>query len=142
MYSLSSSTRQVLPRTHKAGPVTHVARDDDDACIRYIADPARVDAATRGAGGVAPVTLELDAGMLSLHDPMLLHGSERNRSARRRAGVALTYMPAECHFNRHVPTAGAVEGGIKLDFSTRPLLVVKGENQNPKNELVRSVVRG
>ena len=107
MYSLSSSTRQVLPRTHKAGPVTHVARDDDDACIRYIADPARVDAATRGAGGVAPVTLELDAGMLSLHDPMLLHGSERNRSARRRAGVALTYMPAECHFNRHVQTAGA-----------------------------------
>ena len=73
---------------------------------------------------------------------MLLHGSERNRSARRRAGVALTYMPAECHFNRHVQTAGAIEGGIKLDFSKRPLLVVKGENQNPKNELVRSVVRG
>jgi hypothetical protein len=29
-----------------------------------------------------------------------------------------------------------LKGGIKLDFGTRPLFVVKGANTNEKNELV------
>jgi ectoine hydroxylase-related dioxygenase (phytanoyl-CoA dioxygenase family) len=36
---------------------------------------------------------ELRAGQISLHDPMLLHGSEPNTSARRRMGLTLRYAP-------------------------------------------------
>lgn len=83
-------------------------------------------------------TLTLEAGEVSVHDSMLLHGSERNRSTRRRAGIAAVYMPAECHFNRSIETEGAKFGGIKLDYSKRPLFVVKGSNQHSGNTLLRS----
>jgi len=43
---------------------------------------------------------------------------------------------AECHFDRHTPTAGALEGGIALNFATRPLFVVRGRNMHPMNDLV------
>jgi non-heme Fe2+,alpha-ketoglutarate-dependent halogenase len=35
----------------------------------------------------------LHAGHISLHDPMLLHGSEPNASSRRRMGLTLRYAP-------------------------------------------------
>jgi len=125
---------QVLPGTHSSGAVEHVQRVDDEACISFVADPGRVAPAMPEA-----VTLELAPGQVSLHDSMIIHGSERNRSQRRRAGVAATYMPAECLFNREVETEGARKGGIKLDYTRRPLYVVRGRNQNPGNTLLRSL---
>ncbi|CAE8619035.1 unnamed protein product, partial [Polarella glacialis] len=79
---------QVLPGTHRS-TVEHVQRVDEDACITYIADPAVVDPMLPQAR-----TIELEPGRISLHDSMLLHGSGRNTSQRRRAGIAATFMPA------------------------------------------------
>jgi len=126
---------RVVPGTHRDGEVSHIQRVDDEACISYVADPQLVKPMESGAR-----TLELEPGQVSIHDSMLLHGSLRNTSDRRRAGVAAAYMPAECFFNRHFETEGARKGGLKLDFSTRPLFVVKGSNQHPQNELVRQLV--
>lgn len=125
---------QVLPGTHLGGCVEHVQRKDENACIAYIANPRLVEPLMPFAR-----TLELEAGQVSLHDSMILHGSEQNASPRRRAGIAATYMPAECLFNRTVQTEGSKKGGIKLDYSTRPLFLVKGSNQHPGNTLVRYV---
>ena len=48
----------------------------------------------RGFGG-PPVSVCLKAGQISIHTDLLLHGSAPNRSARRRCGLTLRYMPPE-----------------------------------------------
>jgi len=47
----------------------------------------------------------LKAGQFSLHDVFLIHGSEPNRSTRRRAGCVIRYMPATSEFKRHMGDA-------------------------------------
>lgn len=42
-----------------------------------------------------PVPLVLKAGQISLHSDWVLHGSERNRSDRRRCGLALRYLSSD-----------------------------------------------
>jgi ectoine hydroxylase-related dioxygenase (phytanoyl-CoA dioxygenase family) len=41
----------------------------------------------------------LKRGQLSIHDVYLIHGSDANRSGKRRAGLALRYMPATCCYD-------------------------------------------
>lgn len=51
---------------------------------------------TRGADAMGePVHDVLRAGQISLHADMLVHGSEANRSNRRRCGLTLRYCPTE-----------------------------------------------
>lgn len=77
--------------------------------------------------------VELEAGQMSLHDVYLIHGSNPNRSPRRRAGVAIRYMPASSHFDRrrHAPGDGS---GFLVDFSTRPLWLVRGIDRSGIND--------
>jgi hypothetical protein len=42
-----------------------------------------------------PVPIELKAGEISMHNDLLLHGSEANSSNRRRCGLTLRYCAAE-----------------------------------------------
>ena len=46
------------------------------------------------------VDIELQPGQMSLHDVHMIHGAAANRSAQRRTGVALRYLPATSHFDR------------------------------------------
>ena len=118
----------------------HVVRDDPGAAISFVADPDLLDCGTDETSLIATSrNLTLDPGQISLHDSMLLHGSGPNQSNRRRAGIAATFMPAECHFYRDRPTEGALKGGLRLDYSSRPLFVVKGANVHPANELVHDL---
>lgn len=51
---------------------------------------------TAGADDLgAPFTNALEAGTFSMHADMLVHGSEANRSGRRRCGLTLRYCPPE-----------------------------------------------
>ena len=45
--------------------------------------------------GDPPVALEMQAGQISLHSDWILHGSEPNRSNRRRCGLAMRYLSAD-----------------------------------------------
>ncbi len=45
--------------------------------------------------GEPPVALEMRAGQISLHSDWILHGSEPNRSDRRRCGLAMRYLSAD-----------------------------------------------
>ena len=45
--------------------------------------------------GDPPVALEMRAGQISLHSDWILHGSEPNRSNRRRCGPAMRYLSAD-----------------------------------------------
>jgi ectoine hydroxylase-related dioxygenase (phytanoyl-CoA dioxygenase family) len=42
-----------------------------------------------------PIDVELEAGQISLHADLLLHGSLANRSSRRRCGLTLRYCSAD-----------------------------------------------
>ena len=71
------------------------------------------------------VDLVLEAGQMSLHDVYLIHGSNPNPSGKRRAGVALRYMPATSHFDRGLYETGS-SSGYKVDFAGRPLWLLRG----------------
>jgi hypothetical protein len=85
--------------------------------------------------------IELEPGQMSLHDVYLIHGAAANRSPKRRAGVALRYMPATSLFDRTLrPAMGT--SGIPVDFSKRPLWLVRGQDRTGKNDFVVGHRRG
>jgi hypothetical protein len=73
------------------------------------------------------VTIELEPGQVSLHDIGIIHGSAANSSARRRAGLALRYMPATSNMYRQQENAAA-------NWTTMPMEMVRGVNQHPDND--------
>mmetsp|Transcript_115511 Transcript_115511/g.359764 ORF Transcript_115511/g.359764 Transcript_115511/m.359764 type:complete len:278 (-) Transcript_115511:6-839(-) len=133
--ALDSSDREngglwYVPGSHKQGYLPHVKQEREDSAISFILDPEVL------AGLPAPEPADMPAGGVSLHDPVVVHGSEANRSGRRRAGVSIHYMPARCWFRRDVRTLGERLGGLRLDYTERPLVLVRGEAENPRNEHV------
>jgi len=70
----------------------------------------------------------LDAGQMSLHEVYLLHGSAANRSPKRRAGIALRYMPATSLFDREMATPNTTPG-LKTAFAVRPIWLLRGEDR-------------
>jgi hypothetical protein len=79
-----------IPDTHHFGHLTYrLTEDREDAVLNQ-----EVENAERFG---APVDVELKAGEISLHSDLLLHGSEPNRSDRRRCGLTLRYCAADVH---------------------------------------------
>ncbi len=72
-------------------------------------------------------TIELEPGQVSLHDIGIVHGSAANTSKRRRAGLAIRYMPATSAVHREMPNAAA-------DWSVMPVELVRGCNRNPETD--------
>jgi non-heme Fe2+,alpha-ketoglutarate-dependent halogenase len=79
---------QVIPGTHRLG---HLAFDLSGADENSVL-PQKVQGAENYGD---PVCFELKAGEISLHADMLVHGSEPNRSTRRRCGLTVRYAATE-----------------------------------------------
>ena len=79
------------------------------------------------------VNVQLDSGQLSLHDVYLIHGSNPNQSTHRRAGLAIRYMPGSSLFVRNMDAAGA-DAGYAVNFATRPLWLLRGQDQTGQND--------
>lgn len=71
------------------------------------------------------VNIELDAGQFSLHDIFLVHGSAANRSGRRRAGLAIRYMPSTSLFDRGGDRPGGGDPRY-ANFAERPIWLARG----------------
>ena len=71
----------------------------------------------------------LRAGQVSLHDIHLLHGSNANRSGRRRAGFVLRLMPASSRFDHALGAEWAASGRVRLDFGKRRLILLRGADR-------------
>ena len=71
----------------------------------------------------------LRAGQVSLHDIHLLHGSNANRSGRRRAGFVLRLMPATSRFDHALGAEWAASGRVRLDFGKRRLVLLRGADR-------------
>ncbi len=117
---------QFVAGSHKGGYLKHknvanpqFALDNEIDDPRFDANEARFD--------------ELEAGQLSLHDVMLVHGSEPNTSPRRRAGLTFRYMPSTSHFDRGL-VMGNVSSIVPIEFARRPIWLVRGVDRSGKND--------
>ncbi|MEE3335414.1 MAG: phytanoyl-CoA dioxygenase family protein [Candidatus Latescibacterota bacterium] len=109
-----------IPGSHrKAELFPHVHDEREDLVLNQVTDAAHFDEATARDD-------ELGAGELSLHDVYLIHGSQPNRSARRRAGFVLRFMPSSSLFDRQVET-GSGSAHFNTNFATRPIFLMRGD---------------
>jgi hypothetical protein len=77
-----------IPGTHHVGHLTYRMTEDADQTVLN----QEVEHAERHG---QPVDVELKAGEISIHSDLLLHGSDGNRSDRRRCGLTLRYCAAD-----------------------------------------------
>ena len=116
---IQNGCMRVIPGSQRGQPLyDHYKDERDGLTLNRTIVPEQFDAQTA-------VDLELRAGQMSMHDVYLIHGSNPNRSTRRRAGVAIRYMPATSHFDRELYETGSGSGYL-VDFARRPLWLLRG----------------
>jgi non-haem Fe2+, alpha-ketoglutarate-dependent halogenase len=85
--TVANGCLRVVPRSHRRGLIPHADRPDPD------------NLTTLGATALTPIDGEHDivmqAGEMSLHHPLLLHGSLPNGTPEPRIGFSATYAPAQ-----------------------------------------------
>ena len=84
---LANGCMKVIPRTQDGCPELEMIPTDGG-------DLLGVRVEVTGEMESAAVAIELGAGDLSIHDSYIIHGSDRNESDRRRAGLTLRYANA------------------------------------------------
>ncbi|MGI9334703.1 MAG: phytanoyl-CoA dioxygenase family protein, partial [Gammaproteobacteria bacterium] len=139
--ALDHSTKEngclrLVPGSHRGQRLVEHQHDRRDGLTlnRRVSDAQLTEAEARA------VDIELEPGQMSLHDIYMVHGSNPNRSGRRRAGIAIRYMPATSHFRRDlIPTSS--KSGYKVDFATRPLWLLRGSDRTGKNDFEIGHVR-
>lgn len=90
--------------SHRLGRVPWRKADGDVVLYQEVAE-------AEGYGACVANTLR--AGQVSIHASTLLHGSEANASPRRRCGLALRYIPADCGVTARPTRAGADPDRLK-----------------------------
>ncbi len=118
---------RVIPGSHRSKTLyPHLREDRAGLALNRAIEADCMDEAEA-------LDVELEAGQLSLHDVHIIHGSNPNRSAKRRAGVAIRYMPATSHFDRALFEPGA-QTGLHIDVASRPLWLLRGTDRSGRND--------
>jgi ectoine hydroxylase-related dioxygenase (phytanoyl-CoA dioxygenase family) len=118
---------RVIPGSHrKRELLAHMKEDRADVVLNRRAVDGTFDAATAA-------DIELEPGQMSMHDVFLIHGSNPNHSPDRRAGVAIRYMPGTSLLDRTILEPGE-QSGYRIDFSTRPLWLLAGQDRTGRND--------
>jgi non-haem Fe2+, alpha-ketoglutarate-dependent halogenase len=101
---VENACMRFIPGSHHFGHLTYqMTEDAEDAVLNQKV----LNAEQFGQ----PVNDELQAGEISLHSDLLLHGSEPNRSDRRRCGLTLRYCAAEVRAGLGWNAKGVVVSG-------------------------------
>ena len=111
---------RVIPRSHKPAVLKEHLREEGGALTQRLGDDAFDEADA--------VDVELEPGQMSLHDVYMIHGSNANTSPRRRAGLAIRYMPASSLLDREMYKRSD-SSGFTVDFGQRPLWLLRGEDR-------------
>jgi len=140
---------QYWPIKPRATCSVWVAIDDampENGCMRYIpGSHAGAAVYAHRVSGRADVVLDqevepelfdasnaradiLDVGQFSLHDVYLIHGSDANRSAKRRAAFVIRYMPATSLFERFSGDEHN-QAGVSFSMSKRPIWLLRGRDR-------------
>lgn len=120
---------RVIPGSHKWGLMKHTDEHRVEGVLSRAIWEDRVDESQ--ARDVC-----LKAGQFSLHHVDIVHGSNANRSGKRRAGLVVRYMPATSLFVRAVNPGIAIASGTLPAYATRPIFLLRGQNRHPGNDLV------
>ncbi len=130
--ALEPSTRangclRVVPGSHRARTLhAHLHENRSDLTLNQRLAAGAFDESEA-------VDVELEPGQMSLHDVYMIHGAAANRSAQRRTGVALRYMPSTSLFDRGLrPVDG--QSGVPVNFAQRPLWLVRGVDRHGGND--------
>lgn len=103
---------RVVPRSHRLGPLEHDSRPDLDNftsdgmtaraqnLYRASADELSGRITRVPPSDDTPRDLVMRAGEMSMHHPLILHGSNANRSPEPRIGLSATYSTPEPHKTR------------------------------------------
>jgi len=118
---------RVIPKSHQA-KITHphLLEDRVDLVLSQRTSDDAFD--VREA-----VDLELQPGQMSMHDVHMIHGANVNHSTKRRAGVALRYMPGTSVFERNLNPADG-KSGVPVAFASRPLWLLRGQDRTGRND--------
>ncbi len=123
---VSNGCLRVLPGSHCDETLySHYTDDRERLTLKQAIEPQHLDEDKFA-------DIELQAGQMSLHDVYLVHGSNVNTSVNRRAGLAIRYMPASSVFERDI-IQPSDKSGYKIDFSKRPLWLLRGEDRSGRN---------
>ncbi|MBL8672957.1 MAG: phytanoyl-CoA dioxygenase family protein [Alphaproteobacteria bacterium] len=115
-----------IPGSHKRELVEHVEDTRPLLVLNRVVDPAAFDAS-------AARDVELNAGELSMHDVFLIHGSNANKSARRRAGYVMRYMPTTSVYDRTIDPGQSSSIGVS-EFARRPIWLARGIDVSGRND--------
>ncbi|MEO8006478.1 MAG: phytanoyl-CoA dioxygenase family protein [Betaproteobacteria bacterium] len=116
-----------IPGSHAGGSIyKHRTSDRKDIVLDQEVEPSQFDANTARDD-------ILKAGQFSLHDVYLIHGSNANRSAKRRAGFVIRYMPATSVFERSVED-NHKQSGVTFSMSRRPIWLLRGRDVSGRND--------
>jgi len=123
-----NSAMLYVPGSHKSqGLFPHAEQHSEESALNAQMLPGDVDLDNVAVD-------DLPAGAFSLHDVYLVHGSKPNRSARRRAGFVIRYMPTSSHYDRDTKIVGSHL--VNTNFSERPLFLLRGEDKTGKTGVV------
>lgn len=118
---------RVIPGSHRDRQLVDHLQEDRD---RLVLNQRVVDGVFDENDAVE---VELEAGQMSMHDVYMIHGSNPNLSSRRRAGLAIRYMPGTSLFARDSSDDGS-GAGYAVYFSTRPIWLLRGEDRTGQND--------
>jgi hypothetical protein len=117
-----------IPGSHRTRELyPHADQPSEESALNAELTPEHVDLTKAEVDS-------LPAGCLSLHDVYLIHGSEPNRSPRRRAGFVIRYMPATSHYDREQARAGS--NLVNTRLADRPLFLMRGEDWTGKTGVI------
>ena len=116
-----------IPGSHASGSIyKHRLSGRSDVVLSQEVEPSQFDESTSRDD-------VLKAGQFSLHDVYLIHGSNANRSTRRRAGFVIRYMPATSVFER-ADGDKHVQSGVTFSMSKRPIWLLRGKDRSGRND--------
>ena len=120
--TIENGCLRLVPGSHKARrSFQHGLSEREGLVLNQYVDDPEVDLSVAE-------DVELRAGQFSLHDIHMIHGSNANRSGKRRAGVAIRYMPGTSLMDRESSRTGS-SSGYMVNWKTRPLWLLRGENR-------------
>lgn len=117
---IENGCMRILPGSHRLGLMQHESSDDEGLALNQGLAEA-VDESRA-------IDVELEPGQFSMHDALVVHGSNANRSGLRRCGYAIRYMPSTSLFDRTIPPTRIARNQV-IDFSQRPIWLVRGRDR-------------
>ena len=117
----ANSAMKVIPGSHRGWRELETVDSGEDQMLKRSVPVSPEQEASA-------VTLEMGAGSLSIHDSFILHGSDANRSGRRRAGYTVRYCSTDSAW-------------VDVDSHPHPVFLVRGR-PGPRGERYTSLLPG